>query len=146
MTIPPVESATAQRDAPIDIEAAEFRRLGHDLVDRIAELLETLPDRRVTAGLTPADVRALIGDGSLPDQGASPAAIVEHATRVLTEHSLFNGHPRFWGFITSSPAPIGMLGDFLAAAINPNGGAFVLSPVATEIERQTVRWVAELLG
>ena len=146
MTIRPVESATAQRNAPIDIDAAEFRRLGHDLVDRIAELLETLPDRRVTAGLTPAEVRALIGDESLPEQGASPAAIVAHATRVLAEHSLFNGHPRFWGFITSSPAPIGMLGDFLAAAINPNGGAFVLSPVATEIERQTVRWVAELLG
>jgi aromatic-L-amino-acid decarboxylase len=34
----------------------------------------------------------------------------------------------------------------LAAAINPNVGAYVLSPMATEIERQAVRWIAELIG
>jgi len=64
----------------------------------------------------------------------------------LFEHSLFNGHPRFFGYITASPAPIGMLGDLLAAAMNPNVGAWTLSPAATEIEAQTVRWIAELIG
>jgi glutamate/tyrosine decarboxylase-like PLP-dependent enzyme len=39
-----------------------------------------------------------------------------------------------------------MLGDFLAAAVNPNVGAWALSPAATEIESQTVRWIAELIG
>jgi glutamate/tyrosine decarboxylase-like PLP-dependent enzyme len=43
-------------------------------------------------------------------------------------------------------APIGMLGDLLAAAVNPNVGAWMLSPAATEIESQTVRWIAELIG
>ena len=128
------------------MDAAEFRRVGHDLVDRIADLLSTLPNRSVTAGLAPAEVRTLIGETPLPEHGTPASAILDHAARTLIDHSLFNGHPRFWGFITSSPAPIGMLGDLLAAAVNPNGGAYVLSPVATEIERQTVRWVAELLG
>jgi aromatic-L-amino-acid decarboxylase len=67
-----VISNRSQRNAPIDIDAAEFRRLGHDLVDRIADLLGTLPDRRVTAGLSPVQVRALIGEGPLPEQGAAP--------------------------------------------------------------------------
>ena len=39
-----------------------------------------------------------------------------------------------------------MLGDFLASAVNPNVGAWTLSPAATEIEAQTVRWIAELIG
>jgi glutamate/tyrosine decarboxylase-like PLP-dependent enzyme len=39
-----------------------------------------------------------------------------------------------------------MLGDFLAAAVNPNVGAWRLAPVATEIEAQTIRWIAELIG
>ncbi|MGB6688950.1 MAG: pyridoxal-dependent decarboxylase [Terracidiphilus sp.] len=60
-------------------------------------------------------------------------------------HSLFNGHPRFWGYITSSAAPIGALADLLAAAVNPNVGAWALSPIASEIEAQTLRWIAELL-
>jgi glutamate/tyrosine decarboxylase-like PLP-dependent enzyme len=65
---------------------------------------------------------------------------------MLLADSLFNGHPKFWGYVTSSPAPIGILGDLLAAGINQNVGAFALSPVATEIEAQTVRWIAELIG
>ena len=68
------------------------------------------------------------------------------ATELLFDHSLFNGHPRFFGYITSSPAPIGMLGDFLAAALNQNVGAWRLSPLATEIEAQSIRWIAELIG
>src|SRR6478736_3135078 len=68
------------------------------------------------------------------------------ATELLFDHSLFNGHPRFFGYITSSPAPMGMFGDFLAAALNQNVGAWRLSPLATEIEVQTVRWIAEMIG
>jgi aromatic-L-amino-acid decarboxylase len=66
--------------------------------------------------------------------------------QLLFDHSLFNGHPRFFGYVTAPPAPIGILGDFLAAAVNPNVGAWMLSPAATEIESQTVRWIAELIG
>src|SRR5262249_61195197 len=58
----------------------------------------------------------------------------------------FAGHPRFFGYITSSPAPVGALGDLLASAVNANVGAWRLAPMATEIELQTVRWIAELIG
>ena len=34
----------------------------------------------------------------------------------------------------------------LAAAVNPNVGAWKLAPMATEIEAQTVGWIAELIG
>jgi glutamate/tyrosine decarboxylase-like PLP-dependent enzyme len=39
-----------------------------------------------------------------------------------------------------------MFGDFLAAALNQNVGGNQLSPIATEIEAQTVRWIGELIG
>src|SRR5262245_58081614 len=75
-----------------------------------------------------------------------PARLLEQTAELLFAHSLFNGHPRFFGYITAPPAPIGILGDFLASAINPNVGAWILSPAATEIESQTVRWIASLIG
>src|SRR6266571_4741632 len=125
----------------------EFRSLGHRLVDRIAEHLRTLPERPVTHGEPPSDVRnALGGSRHLPDTGVDGAAALLDAAELLFDHSTFNGHPRFLAYITSSPAPLGMLGDFLAAAVNQNMGAWKLSPMATEIERQTVRWIAELIG
>jgi glutamate/tyrosine decarboxylase-like PLP-dependent enzyme len=49
--------------------------------------------------------------------------LLAQTTELLTRDSLYNGHPRFLGYVTSSPAPIGMLADLLAAAVNPNVGA-----------------------
>ncbi|MEO5617788.1 MAG: aminotransferase class V-fold PLP-dependent enzyme [Candidatus Eisenbacteria bacterium] len=135
------------RETPLAMGADDFRRLGHRLVDEIALRLAAIPAGPVTPGEPPADLREAIGAAApLPEQGNDPGAILDRATKLLFEHSLFNGHPRFFGYITASPAPIGMLGDLLAAAVNPNVGAWTLSPAATEIETQTVRWIAELIG
>src|SRR5687768_16595421 len=124
----------------------EFRALGHALVDRVAELLASLPDRPVAPRTSPSAIRDQLGDGRLPQTGADAGMLLHHAATVLSDYSTFNGHPRFFGYITSSAAPIGILSDLLAGAINPNVGAWSLSPAATEIERQTIRWVAEFIG
>jgi len=137
----------ASRHAPLAMDAATFRKLGHRLVDQLAGFLESLPSGPVTRDEPPSVVReALDLTGPLPQMGTEPGPLLEGTARLLFGHSLFNGHPRFFGYITAPPAPIGILGDFLAAALNPNVGAWTLSPAATEIECQTVRWIAELIG
>ena len=137
----------AARQVPLAMDAEEFRANGYRLVDLLAELLASVRSRPVTPGESPAQVREALGlGGPLPEHGQPAAPLLEQTARLLFEHSLFNGHPRFFGYITSSPAPIGMLADLLAAAVNPNGGGWTLSPAATEIERETVRWIAELIG
>jgi glutamate/tyrosine decarboxylase-like PLP-dependent enzyme len=136
----------SKRTSPLDLPPDEFRRLGHALVDRIAQHLETINDRPITAGDAPSDVRELIGQRALPDRGTEAGPLLDRTAQLLFDHSLFNLHPKFWGYITGSPAPLGMLADLLADSINPNVGAFLLSPVATEIEKQTVRWIAEFIG
>jgi aromatic-L-amino-acid decarboxylase len=147
MNIAPELEALRQRNAPLEMDPGEFREIGHRLVDQIADRLAKLPDRLVTPGESPADVRGALGaEETLPQAGTDAGRLLSEATGLLFDHSLFNGHPRFFGYITSSPAPIGMFGDFLAAALNQNVGAWQLAPVATEIERQAVRWIAELIG
>ena len=136
-----------QRTAPIEMKADDFRLIGHHLVDRIADFLDSLPTRPVTTGEAPPAIRdALDSNRLLPELGTDPAALVDRTTDLLFDHSLFNSHPRFWGYVTASAAPIGILGDLLASAVNQNTGAWFLSPMASEIEAQTVRWIAELLG
>lgn len=136
-----------QRTAPIEMKADDFRAIGHHLVDRIADFLDALPTRPLTMGESPPAIRdALDASRLLPDLGTDPAKIIARAADLLFDHSLFNSHPRFWGYITAAAAPIGILGDLLAAAVNQNTGAWFLSPMASEIEAQTVRWIAELLG
>ena len=129
------------------MDAERFRALGHSLVDQIASLLESIPSGPVTRDESPSAVREALGlNAGLPNEGTDAAALLTSTVKQLSNHSLFNGHPRFFGYITSSPAPIGILGDFLASAVNPNVGAWPLSPAATEIEAQTIRWIAELIG
>jgi aromatic-L-amino-acid decarboxylase len=132
---------------PVAMTPDTFRRAGHALVDRLAELLRELPDRPVTPGESPDQVRAILGSAeSLPAEGRDAEVLLEETADLLIEHSLYNGHPRFFGYITAAPTPIGMLSDLLASAVNPNVGAWTLSPVASEIEAQAVRWMAELIG
>jgi glutamate/tyrosine decarboxylase-like PLP-dependent enzyme len=129
------------------MDAATFRALGHRLVDQVAEFLESMPHGPVTRDESPSAVREALGlDGPLPEAGTDPASLLERTAQLLFDHSLFNGHPRFFGYITAPPAPIGVLGDFLAAAVNANVGAWRLAPAASEIEAQVVRWIAELIG
>lgn len=135
------------RKAPLDMSPDEFRTVGHDLVDRIADFLGGVGDGPVTLGETPLEVRDLLNaEAPMPQQGRDAGELLAETSQTLFRHSLHNGHPRFMGYITSSAAPIGMLGDLLGAAVNPNLGAWTLSPVASEIEAQTVRWIADLLG
>jgi glutamate/tyrosine decarboxylase-like PLP-dependent enzyme len=146
-TVPNSALSPATRDVPLAMDAATFKSIGHALVDQLADLIASVPSRPVTRGESPSDVRrALDLDGRLPEHGTAAGPLLEQTARLLFDHSLFNGHPRFMGYITSSPAPIGMLADLLAAAVNPNCGGWTLSPAATEIESQTVRWIAQLIG
>jgi len=135
-----------KRETPIDINKQDFKKIGYELIDNIAELIDTIDQKKVTPGESPFTNQQLLGDLKLPSHGTSPEKLISETTQLLFNHSLYNGHPKFLGYITSSAAPIGLLADLLAAAVNPNMGAQILSPIATEIEKQTVQWLAEFIG
>ena len=135
------ESRTA-----LDMSPDEFRALGHDLVDRIADFYASIGSRKITSGPDLEAVQALLGDADMPEEGTDPAALLAETAPLLFDHSLHNGHPKFMGYITSSAAPLGVLADALAAAVNPNLARWEIAPVASEIERRAVAWVAELIG
>ena len=81
----------------------------------------------------------------LSEGGEDPSTLVLETLALLQDHLTFNGHPRFLGYITASPSPIGALAYLVVSTLNPNLGLWLLSPLATEIELQTVRWLAEFL-
>lgn len=137
---------TTNREAAIEMNKEEFKQMGYKLIDSIADFISNIDQKPVTTGETPQQIQQLLGTSSLPEHGTSAPALLEKATELMMNHSLLNGHPKFMGYITSSAAPIGALADLLAATVNPNVGANILSPMATAIEKQTVKWLAELIG
>jgi len=137
---------TDHRHATIEMGKAEFKKIGYQLIDAIAEFIDAIAEKKVTTGEPPKVLQAILGNATLPEDGTPAETLFATASDLLFNHSLLNGHPKFSGYITSSAAPVGALADLLAAAVNPNVGANILSPMATEIEKQTVKWLAEFIG
>ena len=57
------ESNRLTRVSPLKIDPPQFRRLGYEVVDHIASLLESLPTRPVTRGESPLDIRKALEEG-----------------------------------------------------------------------------------
>jgi len=134
------------RDNSIDIDKENFQKIGYQLIDDISDLISSIDNKPVTVHEKPSQIQSLLGNASLPENGIPATELIPRVTDLLLNHSLFNGHPKFLGYITSSASPIGALADLLAASVNSNVGAHILSPMATEIEKQTVQWLAEFIG
>ena len=134
------------RDSPIRIEKETFREIGHQLIDSLADFFDSIGEKAITTGESPSQIQQVLGASTLPEKGNDVSTLMSRTTGLMLNHSLFNGHPKFLGYITSSATPIGALGDLLAATVNPNVGANILSPMATAIEKQTIQWLIELVG
>jgi glutamate/tyrosine decarboxylase-like PLP-dependent enzyme len=134
-----------QRRSVLDMPGDEFRELGHALVNQIADFYDSFGERALTRVSDAGDIKAMLGTDQLPEQGIDAGTLLSEIAPLMFDHSLHNGHPKFFGYITSSGAPLGALADLLAAAVNSNVGKRDLSPVASEIEAQAVRWLADLI-
>jgi glutamate/tyrosine decarboxylase-like PLP-dependent enzyme len=93
--------------------------------------------------MSPAQRAALL-ERPLPEAGLTPETLLEVVRREVFAHPMGNGHPRFFGWVNSPPAPVGIVADFLAAALDPScaGG----DHAAIYVERAAVRWLMELVG
>lgn len=125
------------------MDMEEFRRLGHRIVDLAASFLAGLPERPVFQPMAVEQRRAVL-EQPLPEGGVSPDAALRRFETTILPHPMGNGHPRFFGWVNAPPAPIAVLTEILAAAMNPScaGG----DHAAIYLERCAVRWLAEVLG
>lgn len=129
-----------------ELPPEEFRRLGYRVVDMMTEYYQSIDERPVLPEVTAAQSAALFSSDRLTRTGESPDAILaDWELRVLPNLSII-GSPRHFVYVNGSGTMLGALAEALAASVNTNVCAWKLGPAATEIERLSVRWLAELLG
>jgi aromatic-L-amino-acid/L-tryptophan decarboxylase len=127
------------------MDSKEFRDAGHRIVDYLAEYLDRVEEHPL---LSPAEPKALqrLFDEPLPSEGSSIQSILLELNEKLLPYCTQVNHPGYLGLITPSPTPVGILGDFIASALNQNLGAYSIGPSAVALERRTVRWLTDLAG
>jgi aromatic-L-amino-acid/L-tryptophan decarboxylase len=123
--------------------ADEIRRVGYRVVDLIAKHLAALPDEPAFSPV-PSDRIEKFLSTPPPDAPSSADDILRQFEEQVEPYPFGNGHPRFWGWVNSPPAVMGIFADALAAAMNPScaGG----NHAAIYIERQVTGWIRSMLG
>lgn len=147
MTLPATVTV-ARPDLPevdFDFDQATWRRVGERFLDLAIEASTGWTSRLPAPDAVPSEAQARLG-GDLPAAGIGPDALVDRLAADLLPLSGFNGHPRWFAWITSSPNPVGVLGSLVAAAINQNTALWRAAPGATTIELETIDWIRSMVG
>jgi glutamate/tyrosine decarboxylase-like PLP-dependent enzyme len=124
---------------------------------RLAEDLAGLPGlldatrkfaERALAGLDSRPVAGLarpVEPEPLPQRGIGLAGALERFAQRWEPGFSGSAGPRYLGFVTGGTTPAALAGDWLTSAYDQNV-VFAADSSATELERETIRWLAELFG
>jgi aromatic-L-amino-acid decarboxylase len=121
---------------------SDLRALGHRMIDDMIDHLAGVRDRPVWRPMPP-QARAAFHT-TLPHTGEGAVAAYDRFREEILPYELGNTNPRFMGWVHGGGNPVGMLAELLAGGLNANLGGRDHAPV--EVERQVIRWSAEMLG
>ncbi len=125
------------------VERETFRRLGYRAVDLITDYLAETRSRPVFHPMLPTERQTLL-EQVLPQEESDPTSILNFFQEHILPYPMGNGHPRFFGWVNSPPAHMGILAELLAATMDPScaGG----DHAAIYLEHCVTRWLLELVG
>jgi aromatic-L-amino-acid/L-tryptophan decarboxylase len=127
-----------------DLDSATRRKLGYRLIDQVDEYFTSLPDRPVQLPTEQRTYGALANP--LPETGEDPSAVLEHVFRELVDNGFHVPSAHYFGLMNPTPTYMGFLAEALVAALNPQLATLARSQLASKIELETIRWMAERVG
>ncbi|WP_433466279.1 pyridoxal phosphate-dependent decarboxylase family protein [Spirillospora sp. CA-128828] len=131
--------------ASFDPPGPAVEQVWRHVIDLLDGERERIAGRTVSA---PVDVRALraaIGAYGF-DRPAAPADVIDDVAELLRATTVHTTHPRYFGLFNPTPTLMGVVGETLAAAFNPQMAAWSHAPAAAEIEAHLLRFLGGRLG
>jgi len=127
------------------LDADAFRRLGHELIDWIADYRQTIGERPVMAQVQPGEIRTRFPSAP-PETAESLAGLVGEIERDILPGLSHWQHPRFFGYFPANAPLESVLGDYLSTGLGVLGLSWQASPALTELEEVTADWVRQMVG
>ena len=123
----------------------DFRRLGHELIDWIADYFDHIEDRPVLAAVEPGDLKSQL-PATPPVQGESMEQIIADLDRLIVPALTHWSHPSFFAYFATSTSAPGIFGELLTAAFDNKAMLWRTSPASTELEEVVLDWLRQMMG
>lgn len=73
-------------------------------------------------------------------------AVIDEVFTLLGQAAVRSDHPRYFGLFNPPALPAGIVGDLIAATVNPQLAVWSHAPAAAEIERKVLQWFGARIG
>ncbi|HYI08198.1 MAG TPA: pyridoxal-dependent decarboxylase [Thermoanaerobaculia bacterium] len=114
------------------------RRFAHDLVDLLFDHVEQVEEGPVVEWTSAGELRDLVRID--PTRPAEPLELAG----LVTRYSNHLHHPSYMGHQVCPPLLDSAVADMLISFTNNSTAVWEMSPIATMIEKEVVRWLADL--
>lgn len=127
------------------MDAEQFRRYGHDMIDFVAEYLENTDKYNVLPDVEPGYLSK-----RLPDEAPFSGEQWKDIFRDVHDHILpgvthFQS-PHYHAYFPAMTSYPSILGEIMSSAINCIGFSWINSPACTELETIVLDWIGKMVG
>jgi aromatic-L-amino-acid/L-tryptophan decarboxylase len=123
----------------------EFRAIGHQLIDWIADYRANVATLPVMSPVAPGDVRGRL-PAAPPAQPEPFDAIFRDLDAIIVPGLSHWQHPSFHGYFPANSELAAVLGDYLSTGLGVLGLSWQSSPALSELEEVVVDWMRQMVG
>jgi aromatic-L-amino-acid decarboxylase len=127
------------------MDADEFRRWGHRMIDWLADYQRQVEQYPVASQVKPGEIRAQLPEAP-PLEGEPFEDILRDVERIIMPGVTHWQSPNFFGFFPSNNSGPSILGELLSAGLGVQGMLWSTSPACTELETHVLDWLVDLLA
>ncbi|MDX6695320.1 MAG: aromatic-L-amino-acid/L-tryptophan decarboxylase [Blastocatellia bacterium] len=141
------EESKGSDAAPLtgDMNAAEFRRHGHQLIDWMSDYFERVEQLPVLSQVEPGDLTSQL-PAAPPADGEPMSEILADVDRLIVPALTHWNHPSFFAYFSTSTSAPGIFGEMLSAAFDTKAMLWRTSPASTELEEVALSWLRQLMS
>src|SRR3954451_15765612 len=123
----------------------EFRRNGHEVVERVASYMERVGELPITPAVRPGEIRRRLPDAA-PEEPEPFAALLRDLDDVVLPGITHWQAPGWFAYFPANASPPSILAELVSAGLGAQGMVWATSPALTEIEAHVLDWLVDLLG
>jgi len=129
----------------LSMSPEDFRRLGHQVIDWLADYRANVEARPVAGEATPG---ALIEQlpTTPPSRPEGFEAVLRDMDTLTSKHLVHWQHPNFFAYFPSNGDLSAVLGDLLSTGLGVLGLTWESAPALTELEDRACDWLRQMSG